>query len=653
LTGFDIAAQVLGIAHVNLYMAVLSQLTRSRAMDVDDLRLYATDALDREGTSRLQQLLPLVSDEGNRLFLEKQVALSTNAKRQANYRLVIGNPPYRNNSRLTLSQVAARFPRLLQKSAKHGGAQRRNIRDDYAWFVAAADFYVEDEGVICFILSDSFASHRAYEHFRAELLRHYSIRLLVRLGNGIFADVGYRTAFAIVLLEKRPVPLNDVPEKEAIPYYDLSPLAEGTPQKELGTADDPRLSFLRSVASGGSRLRITTKHVPAAEIRFSLYPTKGIENKFAGGSVPVYEKGKTAKRLFVKKWPGIITAFDALFKGETRGELEDRISSLFRLCQAEELTEEKFGARLEDWARQRGFEGDDLERLQHIAGEIRGSRGTNLLFDPARVKRSFSGAIPDTARWYPPKEFAHYLYYEDRLSLPRKTHPGKPKGWGTMSQWREAASHLIAPKLIFTTACHASNGYAAFVVEDEWYVKLHGGTSQQFNYVGLNYSARLPRFDGLPNNLTDDGIELHQLFVETMGSGVGMLHYVAGVWNSGLSARLLSASSSARPLIRIPRSPDERDLAVKIAKCAQRARDVTRAIQLIAPGQQELDATALDPWLDQSLFGEQGFQRVTRRSKRFRSADVYLVPQDACDKLREYLASLDANVNDLVEQLYP
>ena len=131
LVGFDVSAQILGIAYVNLYMAVLSRVTTSTALEVDDLRLYATDTLDYENKNHLKELLPFITSEAHQLFLEQRVAISTKAKLERSYRLVIGNPPYKNNSDLTLAQVAVRFPRLLHSSVEHGGAQLRNIRDDY------------------------------------------------------------------------------------------------------------------------------------------------------------------------------------------------------------------------------------------------------------------------------------------------------------------------------------------------------------------------------------------------------------------------------------------------------------------------------------------------------------------------------------------
>jgi hypothetical protein len=162
LSGFDISAQAICIAQVNLYVAVLAHLDRNEAEAVGMLRLYPTDALDPRNGAKLRGILPLLTDATTRAFLLQRIELSEALKQQAHFPLVIGNPPYRNNSDQTLAQVAERFPRLLRSSRDNTRARKRNIRDDYAWFFAAADHYVADRGIIAFVVSDSFCYAGSY-----------------------------------------------------------------------------------------------------------------------------------------------------------------------------------------------------------------------------------------------------------------------------------------------------------------------------------------------------------------------------------------------------------------------------------------------------------------------------------------------------------
>ena len=646
LVGFDVSAQIQGIAYVNVYMSVLSRLTPDEALEVDDLNLYATDTLDYENENHLRQLLPLITDEAHRLFLQQRVAISTRAKRQRQYRLVIGNPPYKNNSALTLAQVASRFPKLLGSSVEHGGAQRRNIRDDYAWFVAASDYYVQDAGLICFILSDSFASNRSYEHFRAELLKNYQLKMLVRLGTHIFTDVGPRTSFAILMLEPRAESLKSAKDAEAIPYTDLRGLAATTPINELGTASDPRLQYLRKIAREEIELEVTESHTPSSVARFALYPGGDATSKF-DGTVSLHETSGDV--LFIDTYPGIITAFDTLFKAETRQELQERFTALYTICQSK-VSAAELVHRLERWGREQEYNDREMEVLQVLGAQ---AKKHNLTFDEHKIKRSFSGSIPESAKWYPPAEHVHYLYYEPVLRVPRKDNPGKQVGWGSMNQWREPLSHTVSPKLIYTTARLPHHGYAAFVTDDEWYVKLHGGQSQQFNYTGLDDLTRTPRMDGLPNNLTLSGERLYTALTDAGGAVDSLLYYVAGVWNSDLAKELLSdVGNSLRPGVKIPQTVGETGLMLEIAGAARRARNIVHLSQVVSDSEATIPANVLNNFFGATFLGEFGIKREVLKKKGFKAQETYALPEGLKDQLAEELESVEAQINSQVELLY-
>jgi hypothetical protein len=220
-----------------------------------------------------------------------------------------------------LAQIAERFPRLLRSSRDNARARKRNIRDDYAWFFAAADHYVADRGIIAFVVSDSFCYASSYWFFREDLLRRYRVRHLVNLGVSIFRDVGPRTQFVIVVLERRDGELARADECEPIEYVDMRPLARasGAP---LGGPDDPRLIVLEA-----NTLPPMQEHTPTRERKFALFPAADVVSRVNGR--PVVLHGDSPRRVFIKKWPGLITAFDELFKGETREELTEKMRNLF------------------------------------------------------------------------------------------------------------------------------------------------------------------------------------------------------------------------------------------------------------------------------------------------------------------------------------
>lgn len=231
-----------------------------------------------------------------------------------------------------MAQVAERFPRLLRSSGDNARARKRNIRDDYAWFFAAADHYVADRGIIAFVVSDSFCYASSYRFFREDLLRRYRVRHLVNLGALVFRDVGPRTQFVIIILERRDVDLIRADDCEPVQYVNLRPLiSESGPVQ--GGSDDPRLAALDA-----NLLPPPQEHLPVRQRSFALYPAADVVTRV--DACPVVLHGDNPRRIFVKKWPGLITAFDQLFKGRTRDELSDKMTRFFATSELSESQRE-------------------------------------------------------------------------------------------------------------------------------------------------------------------------------------------------------------------------------------------------------------------------------------------------------------------------
>jgi hypothetical protein len=243
-------------------------------------------------------------------------------------------------------------------------AQERNPRDDYAWFFAAADHYVTGSGIIAFIVSDSFAQHLSYRYFRQDLLRRYHIRHLIRLGPHIFQDVGPRISFAIIILEKRGTVLGSADDSEAHPYADIRPLIADTPPSDLATEADPRFNVMRGVADGSASIPDIAKHKPLADRNYSFYPGAPVIERVKNHSLPIFQK--EADRLFVEKWPGLITAFDELLKARTAEELSTRLKDLYELCHSPRLSDSKLTTAITQWGADHGISDDSLERLGQL-----------------------------------------------------------------------------------------------------------------------------------------------------------------------------------------------------------------------------------------------------------------------------------------------
>src|SRR5260370_21969155 len=123
-----------------------------------------------------------------------------------------------------------------------------------------------------------------------------------------------------------------------------------------------------------------------------------------------------------------------------------------------------------------------------------------------------------------------WMYYEPRVRMPRNVHEGRDPGYGTMSQWRDAESHTIDPKFVFTTGTNPDYGLKALIVPGDWMVKLHGGESQQFHYTGLNNPMAQPSLSG-PHNLGHDALPFFTALTKAGFSADDSLFYLAGLSN--------------------------------------------------------------------------------------------------------------------------
>lgn len=645
MVGFDVSPQIMGIAQANLYMVVLAELDPTSALEVRDLRLYTTDTLDPRNGRHLREIAPLFADAAQREYIARSMELSASVKQREHFRVVIGNPPYKNNSALTLAQVAERFPRLLRSSAEAGRAQVRNIRDDYAWFFAAADAYVQERGIICYITSDTYCRKSSYRLLREEVLRHYRVLRLIRLGSQVFQDVSPRISFAIILMERRETALARPDEAESFDYVDIEPVAANAADDELATDKDPRLVLLHDAAEGKDGLPKPIAHRPEREHDFSFFPLgSDVVTRVLRNSVPV--SAKTGDRIFLAKWPGIITAFDALLRGQTIEELHDRLTDFFGICRRRAWAPRKLQDDIAAWAERQGI--DEVDRLVNLAGLVNRER---ITYDRRRIKRTFAGSIPNDRRWYPPPEFRCHLYYEPQLKIPRNEHPGKFKGWGTMEQWREPASHEISPKLIFTTSTNPHYGFKAFVVDEEWYVKIHGGTSQQYNYTGfVDPTQSVDILNGSDNNLSTMGVAMRDALRAAGLPSECLLHYIAGIYNSALAVELLGQRSVHDLRIKNPTTKTAK-LCVRIGEGAMRLRDLHRLLY-DGPPEGPVPAARLETFASASLLRELGCRRQRVINPRFKSVEAYSLPSDFKARTEAAITAGQEEIDELVEELY-
>jgi|JI8StandDraft_2_1071088.scaffolds.fasta_scaffold00450_2 hypothetical protein len=633
LNGFDIAPQVIGVAQVNLYLTVLGLLDRRQADAVGSLHLYPTDTLDPSNGGQLRSLLNLLTDDAIRLFINNRITLSEQVKRQARFPLVIGNPPYKHNSNRTLAQMAERFPTLLRSTRVNARAQENTIREDYAWFFAAADHYLAGTGVIAFVVSDSFCYGRSFRYFREDLLRNYRIRRLVRLGRFIFRDVGPRTSFVIIVMERRENVLASADEAEAIPFFDM---ADGISLDVAGTQSDPRLLAL-DAGDLGPRL----DHQPSARRAYGFYPAGEAVSTVLRAPVPVID---APRRVFVKKWPGAVSGFDLLFKNKDRSILIARMNELFDAARRPARQRDQ---ALEELAVAIKATPADQTKLATLAELI--AQG-EMAFDVSRIKRTLSGSAPRSVAWYPDARMSTWIYYEPRFTFERAVHEDRMQGWGTSNQWREAASHAIVPKLVFTTSTNPQAGLKAFVLDDEWIVLKAAGTRQQLNYTAVDNPLAEARM-GEPNNLGGEAVELHRALVGRGRGDEDFLLYVAAIYNSELAGEYLDDGGDNK--MRIPVDPARIGLSVveQLIDDARKMRNLVRlGVELERDGQ--VDHSLATMLSTENGLAELGIVRAQGSGGRFRQNAAWFPADDTTDRIAAAREAIQNSIDDAVRAIF-
>lgn len=635
LNGFDIAPQVIGVAQVNLYLTVLGLLDRQQADAVGSLNLYPTDTLDPKNGAQLKSLLNLFVEESLRTFINNRITLSEQIKKQSRFPLVIGNPPYKHNSNRTLAQMAERFPALLRSSRANARAQENTIREEYAWFFAAADHYLAGQGVIAFVVSDSFCYGRSFRYFREDLLRNYEIRFLVRLGHFIFRDVGPRTSFVIIVLERRAEPLPKAENAGAIPCFDLTARVVGS-EDQAGTQADPRL-----VALDAGDLGERVDHRPTASRSFRLYPAGQAVATVLRAPIPLTD---ASRRVFVKKWPGAVSGFDVLFKHKDRTVLTDRMQQLFT---AASNSARRRDERLDALAAVIGADAAERVKLIGLAQHI---AQAGFSFDAGRIRRTLSGSAPRSVAWYPDARMSTWIYYEPRFTFKRAVHEDRNPGWGTSNQWREEASHRITPKLAFTTSTNSQAGLKAFVLDDDWLVLKAAGTRQQLNYTAVENPLAEARL-GEPNNLGADALGLYQALKARGHDDQGFLLYTAAIYNSELAGDYLD--HGGENVMRIPLDPSQLDLSIvdSLIRDAKSMRDLTRlAVEI--ERKRQVDHELATMLASEDLLKSLDFQQAQSSGGRFRQNRSWIPGDSTINLLVQARAKIQDRIDNTVLDVF-
>ena len=449
---------------------------------------------------------------------------------------------------------------------------------------------------------------------------------VVHLGRGVFEDVGPRISFVIVLLERRQAVLGSPPADE-VRYTDLRAL------------DEPRRLELLGEWGANTAMPVPhAVHIPAQESGYTLTPVGDVAQAVRRAGPALAQQ--SGQRVFVKKWPGLITAFDKLFSADTAAEVTTRWQSFYRCVGASRRFEEE----LADFAARIGLASEDERtRLRDLVSM---AKAAGLSFDAAKVCRAISGSSPNDDRWYPSPELTTYVYYEPALSIPRNENEGKAKGWGTMNQWREPQAHETFPKLVYTSGSKVEYGLKAFVLCDRWYVKLHGGTSQQFNFTVMENPLAQAKLGGLPNNITP---EAEPLFAQFVADGLGpedFLLFLAGLYNSEVAE--LFVEEGGGNVLNVPLR--DAPTAIQIARLGRRMRDLTVLKHAFSSSPRVLSDSL--PYDLTYLSASAGFAVEREGGGRYRAQAALVSSETTADAISTQLDAGQAELDGLVRTIF-
>jgi hypothetical protein len=188
--------------------------------------------------------------------------------------------------------------------------------------------------------------------------------------------------------------------------------------------------------------------------------------------------------------------------------------------------------------------------------------------------------------------------------------------------------------------------------DDEWFVKLHGGNSQQYNYTGLIVPNGAPEMStlGAESNLWDAGVALRRSLVEAARTSAAVLHYVAAIYNSALAEASLDSEPTKPTGIKIPRTTAQVHLAVALSDVGRSLRDMHR---LLYDGPQvgSVERGALEALASATTLHDLGVRWVAEGGRRFKTSETFDLPDDWRVRLRAEIIERQASVDGIVEDL--
>jgi hypothetical protein len=234
LFGFELNPLSKSIADINLFFGLTEAYgaDRLKPFPIKTIKLYRTDSYDldydditEDKESEQMSVMHLFSEEIKNTIEEHSEIIKA---KQQKYDIIIANPPYghtkpnkfmkeqlipfayaENNFNKKGEEISFNWKTQLRKGEVPKFEKNRGkLYDNYGFFFGVADKLLKENGIICFITSNTYLSLPTYKWTRKYWLDNYTIHYIINfnkvgeLHNSVFipeADI----STAIILLEKK------------------------------------------------------------------------------------------------------------------------------------------------------------------------------------------------------------------------------------------------------------------------------------------------------------------------------------------------------------------------------------------------------------------------------------------------------------------
>lgn len=447
VVAFDISPMASSLAEINIYAQMLRSTDPENLHSIKKINVFNTDSLNISESEYWQTRLGEEDDTARLRMLESQKVITKKYKKSKEYTLIVTNPPYNGSSSRTLNSFEGKFT-LLDYLIQNRHADDR-IRDDYVWFMGAIDRYINNNGVVALITSDTYVYRTTYKYLRKYLYDNYRIYSVYQLGKSVFDDVEIATS--IIILSKFDDTVAIKKQSYAIDYYDLTNLKVNTSDRNK----DERYLFLKG------ELTIEPQACSPTEDNNYSFNTATVEEDVRN-CIPCFDS-KDENAIIKKKYSGIITGFKELFVDTSRANLSVRMKDFFELVTIAKLGKKQtsnpsstnaavkeLGMDLHQSAKYSRYQEKLREFLnKHNLEPKRNKENAELycsfLVASALLKGMLfsEDAIKDCIlpseinKWLFPKSEKQYLYFDSLFSIPRITKNGSKVEGGPITAWRE------------------------------------------------------------------------------------------------------------------------------------------------------------------------------------------------------------------------